>query len=122
MESVRPYAEEDFSDPSISNLLTSGSGKCAQHFLPYALQRPLAGDIFGLAFPLKIFTVPQMLDSMLPDLSHIFPRGVVGSDAYNASHPRPGLLFAWWSIASECAQFPLLNPQPIALQLNNCAL
>ena len=64
-----------------------------------------AGDIFGLAFPLKIFTVPQIIDSMLPDLAHIFPRGVVGSDAFNASHPRPGLLFAWWSVASECACF-----------------
>jgi hypothetical protein len=69
---------------------------------PYAFS---AGDIFGLAFPLKIFTVPQLVDRMLPDLSHVFPRGVDGSDAYNASHPRPGLLFAWWSIASECGRF-----------------
>jgi hypothetical protein len=81
-------------------------------FLPQVLSTTLAsflsfkathaGDIFGLAFPLKIFTVPHLLDSMLPDLSHVFPRGVDGSIGYNSSHPRPGLLFAWWSIASEC--------------------
>ena len=103
MDSVRPYSESDFSDTSISNLLTSGLGSSflcrAVRTFPHIFS---AGDIFGLAFPLKIFNVPQLVDDMLPDLAHVFPRGIVGSDIYNSSHPRPGLLFAWWSIASEC--------------------
>ena len=92
MDSVRPYAPADFSDASITNLLVSG-------------------DIFGLAFPLKIFNVPALIDRVLPDLSLVFPRGSAdgsSSSSHNASHPRPGLLFAWWSVASEY----LLRPGP----------